>query len=69
MIDFDESECNSIKSIVVKGSTTIDVTSRLFKGKMLMFAKLSIRSFVYDSIRSFVYVFRLKKLEEYLICI
>ena len=67
MIDFDESECNSIKSIAIKGSTTTDVTSRIFKGKM--FAKLSIRSFVCDSIRSFVYVFQLKKLEEYMICI
>ena len=50
MIDFDENECNSIKSIVIKGNTTItiDVTSRFTKGKMLMFAKVSIKYFVYD---------------------
>ena len=50
MIDFDENECNSIKSIVIKGNTTIDITSRFIKGKMLMFAKVSIKSFVYDLI-------------------
>ena len=45
MIDFDQSECNSVKSIVVKGNTTIDVTSRFIKGKMLMFSKVSLKSF------------------------
>ena len=39
MIDFDKNECNSIKLIAVKGNTTLDVTSRFIKGKMLMFAK------------------------------
>ena len=34
MIEFDKSECNSIKSIVVKGKTSIDVSSRFIKGKM-----------------------------------
>ena len=52
-IDFDKNECNSIKSIIVKGDTNIDVTSRLIKGKMLMFAKLSIKSFAYDMIDVF----------------
>ena len=27
MIEFDKNECNSIKSIVIKGNTTIDVSS------------------------------------------
>ena len=27
MIEFDKKECNSIKSIVIKGNTTIDVSS------------------------------------------
>ena len=53
MIDFDKNECNSIKPIAIKGNTTIDVTSRFIKGKMLMFAKVSIRSFVYDLIDVF----------------
>ena len=53
MIDFDKNECNSIKSIAIKGNTTIEETSRFVKGKMLMFSKVSIRSFVYDLIDVF----------------
>ena len=53
MIDFDKNECNSIKSIIVKTDTNIDVSSRFIKGKMLMFAKLSLKSFVYDMIDVF----------------
>ena len=55
MIDFDENECNSIKSIVIKGTTTINVASRFIKGNMLMFAKVSIKSFVYDLIDVFCF--------------
>ena len=55
MVDFDESECNSIKSIVIKGNTTIDVTSRFIKRKMLMFAKVLTESFVYDLIDVFCF--------------
>ena len=55
MIDFDKNKCNSIKPIIVKGDTNIDVTSRFIKGKMLMFAKLSIKSFVYDMINVFCF--------------
>ena len=50
MIEFNKNECNSIKSMVIKGNTTIDVSSQFIKGKMLMFAKLSLKSFVYDMI-------------------
>ena len=53
IIDFDKSECNSIKSIAIKGNRTIKETSRFVKGKMLMFSKVSIRSFVYDLIDVF----------------
>ena len=55
MIDFEECNSSSIKSIVVKGSTNIKVSSRFIKGKMLMFAKLSIKSFVYDMIDVFCF--------------
>ena len=55
MIDFDKNECNSIKSIIVKGNTNIDVTSYFIKGKMLMFAKPSLKSFVYDMIDVFCF--------------
>ena len=49
MIDID----NDCKSIMVSGNTTVDVSRRLFKGKMLMFAKVSLKSFVYDLIDVF----------------
>ena len=55
MIEFDKNECNSIKSIVIKGNTTIDVSSQFIKGKMLMFAKLSLKSFIYDMIDVFCF--------------
>ena len=55
MIDFDKIECNSIKSILIKGSDTVDVSSRFIKGKMLMFGKLSLTSFVYDLIDVFCF--------------
>ena len=55
MIDFEKNECNSIKSIIVKGDTNIDVSSRFIKGKMLIFAKLSLKSFVYDMIDVFCF--------------
>ena len=56
MIDFEENNCASIKSLVIKGSTNVKVSSRFIKGKMLMFAKLSIKSFVYDVIDVFCFL-------------
>ena len=50
MIDFDKTKCNSIKSILIQSSDTVNVSLRFFKGKMLMFPKLSLKSFVYDMI-------------------
>ena len=65
--DFDRSECNSIKSIVVKSSDTIKVSSRFIKGKMLMFAKLSLKSFVYDMIDVFCFPGgKIKEIYKYL---
>ena len=55
MIDFEYSGSNSIKSLVIKKNTNVKVTSRFIKGKMLMFAKLSIKSFVYDMIDVFCF--------------
>ena len=51
IIDFDN-YCNSIKSIIVSGNTTVDVSTRFINGKML-FAKVSLTSFVYDIIDVF----------------
>ena len=55
MIDFEENNCGSIKSLAIKSSTNVKVSSRFIKGKMLMFAKLSIKSFVYDMIDVFCF--------------
>ena len=55
MINFEENNSSSIKSLLIKGTTNIKVTSRFIKGKMLMFAKLSIKSFVYDMIDVFCF--------------
>ena len=56
MNDFDKRESNSIKSIAVNSSTTVDVSARFCEGKMLMFAKMSLKSFVYDIIDVFVFL-------------
>ena len=48
MIDFDRKECNSITPIALKANTDINVASRFINGKMLIFAKISLKSFLYD---------------------
>ena len=55
MIDFEYNASNSIKSLAIKKNTNVKVASRFIKGKMLMFAKLSIKSFVYDMIDVFCF--------------
>ena len=47
LIDFDEEYSSSIRSIAIDIRS---MTSRFLNGKMLMFSKLSIKSFVYDLI-------------------
>ena len=53
MIYFDRKECNNIKSIALKTNTNINVTSKFIYGKMLMFAKILLKSFLYDMIDVF----------------
>ena len=55
MIDFNKTECSSIKSILINGSNTVNVSSCFIKGQMLMFAKLSLKSIVYDMIDAFCF--------------
>ena len=55
MIEFDQEQSTSIKAVLVKQNSTIKVTSRFLSGKMLMFAKVSIKSFVYDIIDVFMF--------------
>ena len=55
MIDSDKRESNCIKSIVVNSSTTVDVSTRFCKEKMLMLPKMSLKSFVYNIIDIFCF--------------
>ena len=46
--EFNDHESGSIKSIVVKKLNMIKVTSQFMSGKLPMFAKLSLKSFIYE---------------------
>ena len=48
LIDFNNREFSSIKSFAVKKRNKIKVTTRFISGKLLMFAKLFLKSFIYD---------------------
>ena len=54
LIDFDEEHSSSIKLIAIEKSSKVALTTRFLNGKMLIFSKLSIKSFVYDLIDVFV---------------
>ena len=48
LIEFNNLEPSSVKFLSVKNQTNIKTSSRLLSGKLLMFAKLSLKSFVYS---------------------
>ena len=48
VIEFNDHKSSSVKSIAVKSQINIKCTSRFMSGKLLMFAKLSLKSFVYS---------------------
>ena len=54
--DFNDYEAASIKSIAVKKKSVIRATTRFMSGKLLMFAKLSIKSFIYSWIEKMILV-------------
>ena len=54
LIEFDHSHTNSTKAVIAKQNTSIKPTTRFLSGKMLMFAKVSIKSFVCDMIDVFM---------------
>ena len=54
--DFNDYEAASIKSIAVKEKSVIRATTRFMSGKLLMFAKLSIKSFIYSWIEKMILV-------------
>ena len=45
-IDFDGEYSSSIRSVAIKKSQKINLTTRFLNGKMLMFSKISVKSFV-----------------------
>ena len=55
LIDFDEEHLSSIKSLAVKQSNKVNLTTRYLNRKMLMFSKVSIKSFIYDLIDVFMF--------------
>ena len=55
LIDFDEEYSCSIRSIAIEKGSKINLTTRFLNGKMLMFSKVSIKSFVYDLIDIFMF--------------
>ena len=55
LIDFDEEYTCSIKSVAIEKSSKINLTTWFLNGKMLMFSKVSIKSFVFDLIDVFMF--------------
>ena len=55
VIEFNSHESVSIKSFAVKKNDRIKVTTRFLCGKMLMFAKLSLMSFIYKVLETFCF--------------
>ena len=55
MIDFDEEHTDSITSLAIEKKSNVTLTTRFLKGKMPMFAKTSLQSFVYDMIDVFCF--------------
>ena len=55
VIEFDNDQTNSIRSLAIETKNDVSVTTRFMKGKMLMFAKTSIQSFNYNIIDVFMF--------------
>ena len=55
LIDFHEEYSSSIKSIAIKKNDKINLTTRFSNGKMLMFTKRLIKSFIYDMTDVFMF--------------
>ena len=55
IIDFSDQDTVSIKALSIKTNDKVKITTRFIKGKMLMFSKISLKSFVYDIIDIFCF--------------
>ena len=48
IIEFNDHKSSAVKLISVKNESVIKCTTRFMSGKLLMFAKLSLKSFIYS---------------------
>ena len=55
IIDFSDQDAASIKAVAIKKNDKIKITTRFMKDKMLIFSKISLKSFVYDVIDIFCF--------------
>ena len=55
IVDFCAEEAASIKSFGVKERQELQVTTRFLSGKILMFAKLPLMSFIYEMLETFCF--------------
>ena len=55
IVDFCAEEAASIKSFAVKEKEQVKFTTRFLSGKMLMFAKLSLMSYIYEILETFCF--------------
>ena len=55
VVEFNNKESASIKSFAVKKRNEIKASRRFMSGKLLMFAKLSLKSFIYDLTETFCF--------------
>ena len=72
VLEFNCQESASIKSIAVKRSDDVELTTRSLPGKMLMFAKLSLMSFIYEMLETFCFpdkkvpeIFKIYQIEKF----
>ena len=62
VVEFNDRESARIKFFAIKKRNEIRVTSRFMSGKLLMFAKLSLKSFIYDL--SEIFCFPIKEIND-----
>ena len=51
IIEFNKHKSSSVKLIAVRSETVVKGTTRFMSGKLLMFAKLSLKSFIYSLVK------------------
>lgn len=56
IIEFTNCESASIKTFAVKKRNEVKVTSQFMSGKLLMFAKLPLKSFIYNLVERFCFL-------------